>query len=322
MKIDIEESINRAINFIFLSQKSDGSWKDFKSHTRGESIYWVSSYVGLSLLQAGIPKSKLELTAKSILNRQSHEYGGWGYHEKVIPDADSTANVILFLSNFGYKEEINNRAVDFLLKHKKSSGGFSTFLKSDNLENEYKNYGSIDGWCQDISDVTAISILALKQLNLREKIQDSIKYLIKSQETDGRWKAYWWNDDIYATAYVIEALKDENKATNSIIKAQKWLLSRCLNLDIPFYIALCLQGILINSKEEYKKTVEKCIRLLLSYQLSDGSFKSYTILRIPYSSNIDPWNNKKMIEYELYDNNRVFTTATCLKALCLYKNYI
>lgn len=103
---DLTDSIEKAKNFIFSKMDSNGLWKDFESRSHGESIDWVSSYVGLSLLESGIPSFELKLTAKTVAERQNKEYGGWGWNEKIFPDADSTAFSILFLSHLGYEKEI------------------------------------------------------------------------------------------------------------------------------------------------------------------------------------------------------------------------
>ena len=76
----LEEAIKKAREFVFSNRDDSGLWKDFESCTHGESIDWVSSYVGLCLLNSGIPKSDLELTANSISKRQNEKLGGWSYN--------------------------------------------------------------------------------------------------------------------------------------------------------------------------------------------------------------------------------------------------
>ncbi len=300
----LNESIEQARKFIFSKMGNDGLWKDFESRTHGESVDWISSYIGLSLLQSGASASELNLTAGAILERQNKEYGGWGWNEKIVPDADSTAFAIMFLSYFGCDV---NRAKDFLLKHQKSDGSFGTYIP-DLIR---RHYGipiekSVDGWCHGISDVTASALHALGNA------EDSVKYLIKNQTDEGFWRAYWYNNDIYSTVHAVRALK-KHGCQESIEKAQLWLAQQKIVPEVPFYIALSLQGLM--ASENFSKQVVDGINRLLDLQEEDGSWKSYPILRFPSHSNTEPWKDASRWREEMKDQNGLFTTAACLQAL-------
>ena len=284
-----------------------GLWKDFKSRNHRESIDWVSSYIGLSLLRAKTPISNLELTANSISKRQNKN-GGWGYNnETSAPDADSTAFSILFLSNFGYEAEVG-KAKQFLLQHQGKDGGFGTYLP-ESVREDYKRRipadMTIDGWCSSMPDVTAIALQALGN-NDR-----AIEYMKQNQNIEGFWRAYWYNNDIYSTVQGIKSLGN-HECKEPIGKAQRWLAQQ--TPEIPFYLALSLQGLITNNN--YSTEINSGISKLIDSQEEDGSWKDFPILRVPAFPNLKPWEDSSRWRREISDQNRIFTTATCLETLC------
>ena len=90
--------------------------------------------------------------------------------------------------------------------------------------------------------------------------------------------------------------------------------------DVPFYLALSLQGFMTNGS--FGGKIETGIKRLLDLQQSDGSWETYPILRFPLPSNLEPWNDSKGWREETKDQNRVFTTATCLQTLSQYRERI
>ena len=58
---------------------------------------------------------------------------------------------------------------------------------------------------------------------------------------------------------------------------------------------------------------------MLNSQKLDGSWETYSIMRIPLHSNLEPWKDNRMWRDDIKDQNRLFTTATCLKTLNDYK---
>lgn len=326
---DLTDSIEKAKNFIFSKMDSSGLWKDFETSTHEEGIDWISSYVGNILMESGVDKNKLSQTAMSLSQRQ-YKNGGFSYNRQTtVPDADSTSFAILFLSHFGYNKQIE-KAIDFLLKHQKTNGGFATFLPE--LIKKDAAYCKIDvsGWCGETPEITAISIQALRRHILKQalrntnkhdlnsKIKKAIQYLSKTQLSDGRWHSYWWNSDIYATSNAASVISDKNIYVK---KACKYLSDECLNLSIPFYLALCLNGLML-CYEHYNKLIDKGVKKLIELQQNDGSWDSYPILMFPLPSDIQPWESKKRRDDDTNDQNRTFTTATCLQTLSLYKKML
>lgn len=306
------ESINTAIEeattFIFNNQNDDGMWYNFLTRHHGESADWVSSYVGLNLLKSGIDQDLLTKTAKSVLERQ-RENGGFSYNHKIVPDADSTAFAIRFLSHFGYQKELDD-ARAFLAKHQ-HEGGFRTYQ-----EQAIRNYAriplemSVAGWCTPTPDVTASVLLTGMQDKSAEQ------FLLKSQQEDGQWHSYWWTSDVYATSHSLEALsrlgyKDE------VTKGQEWLAQEANVPDIPFYLALSIQSLLEN-EEAYEIVKTRAEKLLLS-QRNDGSWNTMPTLQFPLPSNTNPHTSPGRWRPDARDQNRIFTTSACIRALNKYQ---
>src|SRR3989344_6726470 len=310
--MEISKAIEKAREFILIRRDNMGLWADFRSRNHRESIDWVSSYVGLSLLRAGASLADLELTAESMSKRQN-ESGGWGYNKETsAPDADSTAFSIQFLSRFGYKAEIE-KAKRFLLQHQRDNWGFGTYL-AELIRLDYKERipvdTPLDGWCSAIPEVTAIALQALPD-NER-----AIEYMKQSQNEGGFWRSYWYNSDIYATVQVIKSLQD-NKYEEKIKKAQEWLAGQ--KPEMSFYLALLVRGIRNNTK--YTDKTDSGISNLLNLQKEDGGWESHPILRVPSFSNLRPWEDSSRWREDISDQNRIFTTATCLETIFDYKEH-
>lgn len=54
---------------------------------------------------------------------------------------------------------------------------------------------------------------------------------------------------------------------------------------------------------------------LIDIQNRDGSWKSPEMLQFPLPPNTSPWTDQRRIREDLYDQKRIFTTATCLMGL-------
>jgi len=64
--------------------------------------------------------------------------------------------------------------------------------------------------------------------------------------------------------------------------------------------------------------VQGRLESLVAMQEKDGSWKSHPILRFPLPSNREPWINPVRLREDAQDQKRIFTTATCLRALVAY----
>lgn len=303
--VAFKTSLERAITFVLENRDSEGMWRNFLSRTHGESTDWVTSFSGLNLLSSEIPRDKLENTAKAVLKRQ-RENGGFSYNHKIVPDADSTSFAIMFLNYFGYIDELIN-SKKFLDSHQNSDGGFGTY-REENIRQYYRipSGMSVAGWCSSTPDVTA-SALLVNPFNNK-----AINYLVNTQNQDGFWRSYWWNSDVYATAHSIATLPVEIYGER-VFKAQDWLADEGNISEAAFYIALSINTLSKNPK--YKEIVKKRVKKLLDLQLEDGSWNTVPILRFPHPSNINPWEDQIRWREDSRDQNRIFTTSTCIRAL-------
>lgn len=302
---NIDVVIKQATEFVLNSQDEDGMWYNFLTRHHGESADWVSSFTGLNLLGSGVNKERLELTASSILKRQ-RENGGFSYNHKIVPDADSTAFAIRFLSHFGYQNELDN-ARQFLEEHQDNTGGFRTYQEL--AIREYVRIPpemSVAGWCLSIPDITASALLTSSEN------ESAVNFLLKTQQQDGRWSSYWWTSDVYSTVHSIEALSKTSHSKN-IGKARDWVAQEENVQDVPFYLALSIQALV--GSEKYQDIVKSRTEKLLSCQREDGSWNTEPILQFPSPSNVEPWNDSNRWREDAKDQNRIFTTSSCILAL-------
>ena len=300
----VKESLEKAAEFVLTSRNEDGMWYNFLTRHHGESADWVSSFAGLNLLEAGVSKYELEKTAKSILQRQKSN-GGFSYNDKIVPDADSTAFAIRFLRNFGYGQEISN-ALSFLGKHQNKDGGFGTY-REDAIREYYRipKEMLVEGWCASTPDITASAILVNPNDN-------AIKYLLDTQKEEGKWKSYWWNSDVYSTVHCKEAL-EKLGFDEEVSKAKKWLAKDENIPDVAFYLALSVNA--LHQDNKYGETLNRRVSRLVELQREDGSWNTSPILQFPMPSDKEPWNSSERWREDAKDQNRIFTTSTCAKAL-------
>ena len=160
---------------------------------------------------------------------------------------------------------------------------------------------SVEGWCAEMPEITATTIQALRKLGYTE-VGKAVSYIL-SQQINGRWRSYWWNNDIYATVNCLNVINNSDSRN----KAKEWLSNNLS--EIPFYLGLSLIG-LEDSEEQNKR-----IKRLFELQKEDGSWESYTILRFPNPSNREPWVDATRWRDDSKDQNSLFTTATILASL-------
>lgn len=340
----LKVSLDKAFTFIKDNRNIDGNWSDFLT-LAGESIYWVSGYVGYSISCFG--KTREEEWLKNIgqyLLKHQQQNGGWSYGPGVPADADSTSWCLLFLSRMDIQDyESINKALSFLREHQNpEDGGFRTYAKPKSV-GRYMMIDegiSFEGWSTSHMCVTGVTTQALYNTNDSHSINLALDCIRKNQTEEGYWNPYWWNDYLYSTVNCMNALdskiggKDElilNKARNWISKTQLkdggWNNNFSQN-SIPFSTALGLRGLMIGIKQKASENIIKGVEWLLTNQLTDGSWNSNHKLRIPFPSVKEPWKQSqwkiggKAINALIEDHKRLFTTATVFKALLEYENFL
>ncbi len=322
-------------------------WSDFLT-LAGESVYWVTGYVGLALArghtpQGGVARSRLlSHVGSRLLERQSDD-GGWGYCPGVPTDADSTSWCLLFLSALGLpNREAIGRAASFLLKHQSpEDGGFRTYAAPRAIGRfmALDENISFEGWSSSQACVTAASTRALVEAGSPQGVGRAVAYIRRTQTADGYWNAYWWTDNLYSTVLCAEALTEGLEGQGDAARlgrAQSWI-GRTQLPDggwkaqgsqtaggWPFSTALALRGLMLGPRSNGTDTataLERGVEWLLTHQSADGGWDSHHILRIPHPSTREPWKQAgwredgRAIGAVIRDHRRLYTTATVFTAL-------
>ena len=282
------KSIIKAQEYLVSARCDDKLWRDF-SLKPGESDEWVSGYVGSVLSETG--NNEMLDIARETWNvlgwKRLNGHGGWAYNSNSLEDADSTLWCLRLANNLGVGDRIRAQmARDFILQLKTPRGGLNTYHKSQ-LAGGVANV-DVSGWTMDHVCVSAAAAV-LPQFN---KILCG--YLSGEQSTDGSWKAYWWVDDIYATAFAIEALSiaDRKKYQEKLDKAKVWIIdkfdgdrllknTKCSD-GSAFATALGLRLLfLLGGMESNKSLIVKIVSWLEANQNVDGSWASSALMRVP-----------------------------------------
>jgi squalene cyclase len=236
------------------------------------------------------------------------------------------------------------RAISFLKEHESLlDKGFRTYAMPQQVARFMVINGevSFEGWSSSQMCVTGVAIQAIFESERDQNIIAGISCIKKNQTAQGYWNSYWWNDNLYATANCMNALKyrltTDSEVDACLCKAQKWILSEQLidgswtntkgNDGIPFSTALALKGLLVQPQNALQNILNG-VEWILKNQLEDGSWVSSHKLRIPHPSSTDPWNqiywkvNGKAINAVIEDHRRLFTTATVFKTLIEYQKFL
>ena len=337
-------ALEKAFDYIKANRNVSGVWSDFLT-LAGESVYWVSGYVGYAL--SDYYKFKEEDWINGIGNyllKHQQQNGGWGYGPAVPADADSTAWCLLFLSKLNIENRDSiNRGINFLNAHKTPiDEGFRTYAMPQQVARfmMINEDISFKGWSSSQMCVTGVAIQAIFESDRDQSIIEGITCIKRNQTLQGYWNSYWWNDNLYATSNCMKALeykiRTDSEAGACLSKAQRWILSKQLtdgswtNTEgeegLPFSTALALKGLLIQPHNALQ-SIRNGVEWILRYQLKDGSWSSTHKLRIPHPSSTDPWNQTywkaggKSINAVIEDQRRLFTTATVFKTLTEYQKF-
>jgi prenyltransferase beta subunit len=347
--------IDKALWFLSTSQNVEGTWRDFPTQV-GDSTGWVTGYVASALLKYPTTQHLLDDAANWLRQEQFPE-GGWGYHRHVAMDADSTAACLSFMaSRLSFAEVQQAAAALCLFQH--ADGGFGTYLQAKDIARIINVDESTDfsGWCT-LSQmcVTAAAVIALclvceshPQLELLygSSLVSAVLSLLQQQQGDGRWHSYWWHGDIYATALSIRALQmaavygnKKQEIQEAQQRGRTFLLQAQLpsggwsagatSESCPFQTALALQAFGGCSETKYQSAVNAACSYLEQSQQVNGCWCASTpILRLPWPDDTHPWKWSGNIQsgnelgMVVPDDLHVFTTATVLRALPLFYEFV
>lgn len=330
----VKQGMERAIAFLLFSQDGRGCWTDFFLPA-GASDIWVTGYVGAVLAGQDNPHArKAAERAWTMLSQSSPDREGWGYHEGVPSDADSTLWVLQLARTLGREgEAAARRGFGFLRRHVQPDGGLTTYEQEAPIRN-YIHIApgliSFNGWCHSHLCVTAAAA------SLGEWRERLTPHLLSRQQPDGSWPSYWWFEDEYCTALALEAVGEPERWQRAV----NWGRDRLLyQLQSPqpseFAIAWCLQILSRDDAPATRAAIGRGVQFLLERQRSDGSWPPSAQLRVPRPDCLNPrsvrdwklWTGKftgsvtlkTVLEstFNIYslDHKGIFTTATVVRAL-------
>jgi squalene cyclase len=315
-----ELAVRRGIEFLLKEQDDDGMWRDFMTPA-GKASCWPTGFILSAARTAAADHTSFSLAARALVARQKAD-GGWGYNEDTPSDADSTSWAALALSNHPFKfGDAIPRAAAFLRRHQRRDGGIATYDKAGPIRRytALPRWLPFRGWCGSTVEVSATASRALRAIDLPSTNDLAWRYILSRQRLDGSWGAYWWTTPHVATEQAV-ALGASLGDTGTIERAAKWAV-RILDRDGPaFNIALCL-SIVVNATPRDLETINHMTDMLQHRQLADGSWPSVRTLRVPMPADTTVSDNRgwRPIRFdgglEVADQQRTFTTATCIAAL-------
>lgn len=339
-------SVEKALDFLVSGRNPDGFWSDFLT-LAGESVFWVSGYVGYALRRYGEAYDKegwLDEVGSGILANQNVD-GGWGYGYGVPSDADSTSWCLLFLSGLGLQSrESREKALLFLLRHQSPvDGGFRTYAEPADVGRYMRLDGSVsfEGWSSSQMCVTAVAVQALIANGSAKGVGEALEFIRGGQDVRGCWNPYWWSGKLYGTVHCMKALKSGGTLDDFglLDVAQEWIAERQLadgswsdslgqESGWPFSTALALSGLMLRPNPRFRAGIRSGVRWLLDRQLADGGWSPNHILRIPYPWTKEPWiqscwkEDGKAVNAAIKDHRRLYTTATVFAALKEYESVV
>ncbi len=308
--------MERGIAYILRSRSGDGWWRDFKNNG-GVSDQWVTAYVGGAL--AGTSDALANAAAISAYQQLASSLAGrpgWSYNDGVPPDADSTIWACRLGEALGDCSGAAANGLQFLQRCQRLNGGIATYPAANEVRKAMRLPEStrFRGWCMAHTCVTS----AASGLNTFRNCPRLRDFLVRTQDPEGYWAAYWWCDPEYATALSCEALANSQSEaeTQAVNNAVQWARGRGSS-GTPF--ALGWRARILASVHD--STALDLAALLVERQLEDGSWSSSARMRIPPPYLKDPkyywgWSEEETgIGSVRTDPARLFTTASVLAAL-------
>ncbi len=309
-------ALERGTQFLLARQGSDGLWRDFLTPA-GEASEWPTGVIGTALHAAGADPSALERAADALVARQNDD-GGWGYHEDVPTDADSTAAVLRFLARTGRHEAACARAGACLATYQRpDDGGIATYRDPAPIH-RFMGVGRwwrFDGWCSPQTEVTAAAGSALAAIGRDAEAAAAWRCVRSRQRDNGSFGSYWWTTPHYATHQATDLavrFGDHDAAS----RAADWVL-RTGSLDAAVFATALSLSILLDAGAS-RATIEPAIAHLVAQQDDDGGWPSGPIMRIPMPNDRNP-DRRRLVHFGrgivVRDQHRTFTTAACIAAL-------
>lgn len=322
-KQHITNILNDGLKYL-ISNEKDGYWSDFMT-SAGHGKSWISGYVGLMLAE-NIPELPILKTISTNLSTSG------AYNENSLQDADSSTFVLGFKSLLN--DSIQEDAIKQWLKFHQNDGGWATYIDANSLKStlELDESISVEGWqmshpCVSAAAAYTLSFMPSNYAYFRQKTCDYLSKLIQNEQLN----SYWWTSDVYAEAFTLLALGRQRKymkecelLSQKIIARQHsngYWLNPIDNTASAFYTAIALKALLADGLNGHKNNIELGANWLIKNQMTDGSWSTSRILRIPATNVKEPQKIKEWRQSSFGvnalsdDHNRVFTTSTVVNFL-------
>lgn len=318
----LRSAIARGTRFLLAQRLPGGDWHDF-ADLDGGSGEWISGYVAaaLAMRAGGAARRAAGETWERLCGLGARQ--GWGYNAQIPVDADSTLWTLRLAASVGrLRDPVARSGLALLRRHRTGDGGVATFLpESVGASKRGPASRSVAGWCRSHAEVTAAAGA------LPGFAQSSARWLLRAQKPDGRWGAYWYDEDAIATALAAEHLagRPGPAPRRALARAAGWALAR-VSPDgavegtgrsgrSAVAAACCLRTLLAAPKSD--ATSSAIVRLcdwLVSVQCFDGGWRGSAPLRLPLPEDTCPATFGRRLGFAR-DDRGLFTTATVVDAL-------
>lgn len=237
------------------------------------------------------------------------EPGGWAfeYENDYYPDLDDAAVAMIVLARLQPEDpalaarvrQALERATQWVVGMRSSNGAWAAFDKDNN-----ERLVSLIPFCDfgealdpPSVDVTAhvVEALGYQGRDLSDPVVSrAVDYIRAEQEADGSWFGRWGVNHIYGTAAVLPALEKvgENMQADYVVKACDWLVDKqnadggwgetCASYmddalrgrgdSTASQTAWALLALVAQGGEQYRDSLERGARYLLSTQRKDGTW--------------------------------------------------
>lgn len=310
----------RGAAFLRSEQPRDAPWKDF-SGVQGGSEEWVGAYVAAALARNRGNESLRAARATWNWLARLRNAPGWGFGPLFSADADSTLWALRLASLLGRMRAPRARGgLAFLRRHRLRDGGVGTFLPATlGHAGQARGRRAVAGWCRAHAEVTAAAG-ALPGFGDR-----SAAWLLRAQRRDGRWQAYWYDEDAFATALAVEHLAGRRgeASLRARTRAARWAAARVARDGAvsgagrasAFAAACCLRILLAAPPTgDMRAATRRICAWLLAAQGADGSWSGSAPLRVPLPGDPRPSASGARMGFSR-DERGFFTTATAIDAL-------
>lgn len=320
-----DTSLMNGLAYLEKNIEDSSEWTDFMT-SAGQSTCWTSAYIGMQLAECNNTHPLLQPVLEKVLSKDSN-----AFNEAMIQDGDSSSFLVGFQQKIGVITDLSQR--DWL-SFMNADGGWVTYRdpKALRMKLELPSTISVAGWTNSHVCVSAAAAYVLAGIpSLRLDYEKSCLYLITQLENKKHWSSYWWTSDVYATSFAIQALQHHPEFKGRCETPALWLANEqetsgywynpATAEPSIFYTALAIKALHAYNAKGFHKSITKGVDWLLKNQMTDGSWQTTRILRIPATNVLDPstvkrWRKSSFgVNCIVDDHHRLFTTSTVLNTL-------